>query len=488
MIIQILLEIAGFAYIAASAFVLLYVLAYTVLLLIYVTHRRADPPPPTVPPEGWPSVTIQLPIYNEAHVVERLLHACAALDYPPDKLHIQILDDSTDHTTDLIADVLADLRRYNVRRDNIHHIRRAERTGYKAGALAYGLRDVTTDCVAIFDADFVPAPDFLRRTLPYFSADRHLAMVQTRWSHLNHDTNWLTRAQSLNIDAHFAVEQVARNRGGLPMSMNGTGAVWRVSAINAAGGWSALTLTEDLDLSYRALLRGWRFLYLRDVAVPGELPPQVQAYKTQQARWATGSTQCLRRHLHDLLTSPRHNALQKFMGLTHLGQYLIQPVLLCLFLLAPPLLLGGFFQRLPAPGILSLFGIIPPLLIACGQAALYDDWPRRLLYFPAQLLVGVAVVLSNSVAVLRVFLPAQQTDEFKRTPKFRVTAHRENWTTSHYRLTMDGVTFFEGLLTVYALGGVWIALAHLPAFAPYMLTYAVAFGVFAAWNLYQTAH
>lgn len=482
MIFPMLLELAGIAYIAASAFVLLYVLAYAVLLLIYATHRRADPPAPDIAPEDWPSVTIQLPIYNEAHVVERLLHACAALDYPPDKLHIQILDDSADHTSALIAGLLAGLHR-----DNIRHVRRADRAGYKAGALAYGLRDVTTDCVAIFDADFVPRPDFLRRTLPHFSADPHLAMVQTRWSHLNHDTNWLTRAQSLNIDAHFAVEQIARNRGGLPMSMNGTGAIWRVESIRSAGGWSALTLTEDLDLSYRALLRGWRFLYLRDVDVPGELPPQVQAYKTQQARWATGSTQCLRRHLRDLLTSPRHNALQKFMGFTHLGQYLIQPVLLCLFLLAPPLLLGGFFQRLPTPGILSLLGIVPPLLIACGQAALYRNWPRRLLYFPAQFLVGVAVVLSNSVAVLRVFLPARGADEFKRTPKFRVTGHRDNWTASHYRLTMDGLTFFEGLLTVYALAGVWIALAHLPAFAPYMLTYAVAFGVFALWNVYQTA-
>ncbi len=473
-------------YAIGTGFLLLYVGAYSILLGLYVRHRHNKPtPPPTIADTDLPSVAVQLPIYNEAHVAERLIRACAALDYPHDKLFIQVLDDSTDDTAAIIAELVQKLQQSGL---HIMHHRRTHREGYKAGALAYGLRHTQADCIAIFDADFLPPPDFLRRTAPYFHADDRLALVQTRWSHFNHDTNWLTRAQALNIDAHFVVEQTARNRGNLPMSMNGTGALWRVAAVRDAGGWSAVTLTEDLDLSYRAQLRGWRFCYLPDVAVPGELPPQVQAYKTQQARWATGSTQCLRLHAPKLIAHRGFSPLQKFMGVMHLAQYAIQPVLLGLFLLSPPLLLGGFFQQLPNLGLLSLVGLVPPLLIVCGQAALYEDWWRRLAYFPAQFMVGVAVVLSNSIAVLKAFRHNPQHGqhaEFKRTPKFRLSASSSAWAHSHYRLTIDRTTYGEGALALYAAFGLVSAIGHMPALVPYMFIYTCSFGFFALWNIYQ---
>jgi hypothetical protein len=312
-----------------------------------------------------------------------------------------------------------------------------------------------------------------------------LALIQTRWEHLNLDYNWLTRAQALNIDGHFAIEQVARSRGRLPMSMNGTGGIWRIGAIQDAGGWSSSTLTEDLDLSYRALMRGWEFLYLVDVAVPGELPPQVQAYKMQQARWATGSTECLIKHAVPLMKTKRFSFPKKFMGLMHLSQYIVQPVILLVFLLTPLLLAGDMFAKLPDLRIIGVLGIIPPMLIALAQFELRRNWRDALMYFPVQFVVGAAVVLSNTKAVLSAFHKPGVEREFKRTPKFRITRQGQNWAGSRYALKVDSITLGELGLAAYALLGFFLALDHVPAIAPYMLSYAVAFILFAFWNMYQ---
>jgi cellulose synthase/poly-beta-1,6-N-acetylglucosamine synthase-like glycosyltransferase len=484
---QLLLGAALLLYLIGAIFLVIFVCGFGVLLVIYLLTRRIHPRPPAVSDDQLLSVTVQLPIYNEPRVVDRLIDACITLDYPAHKLHIQVLDDSTDHTADLIARKICDLKAGGIR--NIDHIRRERRHGYKAGALANALRCVTTDCVAIFDADFVPRPDFLRRTMPHFNSRPGLALIQTRWDHLNTEYNLLTRAQALSIDAHFAVEQVARSRGNLPMSMNGTGGIWRVEAIKDAGGWSSITLTEDLDLSYRAFMRGWEFLYLVDVAVPGELPPLIHAYKIQQARWAMGSTQCLIKHIGTLLKSRRFSPLEKLMGILHLAQYIIQPVMLMLFLLTPPLLWGNAFAHLPNLPFLALVGIIPPVVIALAQFELYEDWLRRLAYFPVHFMTAVAIGLSNSRAVLAVFQHPSRERTFWRTPKFRITGSSSAALAgTHYMPGIDTITICELCLAVYALFGLLIALETTPALAPYMFSYAASFTLFAGWNIYQVRH
>lgn len=477
----VLVMIAVTLYVVAALFVMLFTASFGVLLVIYAIMRHRAPLAPVVTDDELPSVTVQLPIYNEAGVVCRLIDACACLDYPPGKLHIQILDDSTDHTTDIIQQRVRRWERSGV--GYISHIRRETRAGYKAGALAHGLTLTASDYVAIFDADFLPQPDFLLQTMPYFVADDHLALVQTRWDHLNAAYNALTRAQALSVDAHFVVEQVARSRGHLPMSMNGTGGIWRVAAIQDAGGWSDVTLTEDLDLSYRALLRGWHFHYLADVTVPGELTPQLQAYKVQQARWATGSTQCLFRHARALLRSDHFTWPRRFMGLMHLCQYAVQPFILLLFLLTPFILWAEAVHALPDLRLLSLVGIIPLVIIALGQQALHHDWLSRMRYFPVQFIIASGLVLNNSLAVFQAFRTDRQ--EFKRTPKFRITGSSQKWASSRYALPVGLITYAELLLALYACVGVIIALEHFPALVPYMLSYAAAFAFVALWNLYQ---
>ncbi len=482
--VDLALNSAAVIYVTAVIFLTIFISNFGALLVIYALTRHRKPQLPEVGDDELLSVTIQLPIYNEAHVVDRLIDACAQLDYPQDKLHIQILDDSTDETTDVVRQKIEEWEA-----KGFHHItlvRRPDRKGYKAGALAYGLTLTDTDCVAIFDADFIPQRDFLRRTMPFFSRNTNLGLIQTRWDHLNLDYNWLTRVQALSIDGHFAIEQVARSRGRLPMSMNGTGGIWRVEAINDSGGWSSSTLTEDLDLSYRALMQGWNFLYLVDVPVPGELPPQVQAYKMQQARWATGSTECLIKHAVPLIRSRKFSPAKKFMGLMHLSQYVVQPVILLVFMLTPFLIWGDMFEKLPDLRVVGVFSIIPPIIIAVAQAELYKDWLRRLLYFPIQFVVGAAIVVSNTKAVLAAIHRPGIEREFKRTPKFRLTRKGESWVSSRYTLKIDGVTVGELLLMAYALWGFFLALDRLPFMAPYMLVYALSFAIFALWNIQQT--
>lgn len=485
---QWIFDMAAVIYVFAALLLAFSAASYGLLLVLYLLARHRQPETPHIPDDDLLPVAIQLPVYNEADVIARLIDACAMLDYPAERMHVQILDDSTDHTTEVICERVHHWQQRGV--THFQHIRRPNRDGYKAGALAYGLQHTGAACVAVFDADFVPQPDFLRRTMPYFSLNKRLALIQTRWNHLNPGTNLLTRAQALSIDGHFVVEQTARNRWHLPMSMNGTGGVWRVSAIEDAGGWRADTLTEDLDLSYRALMRGWDFLYLVDVAVPGELPPQVQAYKRQQARWATGSTECLIRHIRPLMASGRFSPLGKLMGVMHLAQYAVQPIILLIFLLTPVLLYDGAFARLPDLRLLTAVGLVPLLMIALAQIELYDDWRGRLLFFPVQFMTAVAIVLSNSRAVLAALIHPRRRREFRRTPKYHVEDRSSGrpWQQSVYRLRPDADIIVELMLAGYALFGLVLALKTSPPFAPYMLTYAVSFAFFAGWNMRQGWH
>ncbi len=452
----------------------LYTAGQPILFLSYLLRRRRPEQPP--PLTYFPQVTVQLPLYNEQHVVTRLLHAVTALDYPKRCLHIQILDDSTDATGNIVAREVAILRAQGFW---IDHLRRDNRSGYKAGALAYGLQHTTSPYIAIFDADFVPSPDFLRRTLPHLLQHQQRGVVQTRWGHLNPETNWLTRSQRLAIDTHFIIEQTARSAAAWFVPFNGSGGVWRSACIRDAGGWQADTLTEDLDLSYRAQLRGWQVVYLPDVVVPGELPPQIAAYRQQQARWAIGSVQCLRR-LAPHLWSAKMPVLTRIMALHHLCQYVPQPLILLLLLLTPPMLLTGTMPLLPlAP--LGLIGLVPPLMIVVSQRAIHAHW-RQLLALPFLVLLVTGLVWSNTHALLSLALGKETP--FQRTPKFGL-----DWQHSRYALRRRFPALGEIILMAYALWGVWLALPTMPTLVPYLLLYAVSFATVAicelsdAWRL-----
>lgn len=362
---------------------------------------------------AWPSVTTQIPIYNEIAVAERVIRAVAAMDYPQHS--IQVLDDSTDDTREIVDAVAGELRRQGF---SIEVIRRTDRKGYKAGALAEGLARCESEFIAIFDADFLPPPDFLRRTVPVLAARPDAGWVQARWGHLNEADTLLTRAQSVGIDGHFAIDQIARaGTPGLFMNFNGTAGVWRKSAIADAGGWTADTLTEDLDLSYRAQLRGWQGVYLPDLVVPGELPADATAFKSQQFRWAKGSVQTAIKVIPGLF---RSNAplMAKVQGWFHLTHYAIHPFILLFALLTVPLawLLPPGWRGWGWANVLVVgLSLAPSIFYAVGQSLLYKDWPRRLLRLPSLILAGIGMSLSNSLAVAEAVVG--KTSPFVRTPK-----------------------------------------------------------------------
>jgi len=452
-----------------------------ILSFLYLRHRRAVTPTPPLDRAALPAVTVQVPVYNELHVIERVIDSVAALDYPRDRLQIQILDDSTDETTRLARARAALHREQGV---DIAVLRRPEQGGFKAGALAWGLSRAQGECVAIFDADFCPRPDFLLQTMPHLLARPQLGMVQTRWSYLNGDYSPLTRAQTLALDGHFVVEQSGRNRAGLLMSFNGAGGVWRRSCIEEAGGWTADTLCEDMDLSYRAQLAGWECLYLPQVSAPAEVPPQIAAFKRQQSRWAQGSVQTLRKLAGPILRSRRLGWGQKTMALLHLSSYLAHALMVLLLLASLPLLLAPDSAQFLLSG-LGLMCLGPPLVYAISQKELYPDWRRRLRAFPLLVLIGIGIAWANTRAVWRGLTRWGGT--FARTPKFRLEGKAGRWTDSDYRLQADGDTAGEIALMIYAL------VAALAAYAtgnrgmiPFLLLYAAAFGAVAGMGLAQT--
>jgi cellulose synthase/poly-beta-1,6-N-acetylglucosamine synthase-like glycosyltransferase len=449
------------------------------LSLIYLRHRRNKLPRPTGPHEdGWPHVVVQLPVYNERHVVERLVDAASKLDYPPDRLTIQLLDDSDDETINIAASAVERARQRGIR---FRHVRRDSREGFKAGALAYGLARTDADFVAIFDADFVPEPGFLRRLIPYFLADPQVGMVQARWAHLNPDHSPLTRAQALALDAHFVVEQTARQRSGLLMNFSGTAGVWRRTCIEDSGGWHFDTLSEDIDLSYRAQLKGWRCLYLPEVPAPAEIPPLVMAFKRQQSRWATGTVQCLRK-LGPAVLASRLTPWQKVQAMLHLGGYFIHPLMILLLLTTLPLMLTGNLNDLPLAGLgLAMLG--PPIQTVIAQRELYADWKQRLRYFPFLMLVGVGIAVNNMEAVWQGF--SARPRAFKRTPKFQVQGRDRAWAASAYVLPVDHTTWLEIALAAYSGATAALAVQRAPALAPFMTLYALGFAYVAGVSLWQ---
>ena len=427
---------------------------YVLILYHRIGKRRARPLLRLQPGDPQPPVTVQLPIYNEKYVARRIIEAAGRLRYRAGRLQIQVLDDSTDETTEIAAQAVAALRGRGLR---VEHIRRNRRTGYKAGALREGLRTATGEFVAVFDADFVPPEDFLERTIPGF-ADPAVGVVQTRWGHLNRDYSSLTGAQAIGIDGHFGVEQGARCWGGLLLNFNGTAGVWRVRAIVDAGGWTHDTLTEDLDLSYRAQLRGWRVLFLPDVVCPAELPVQIAAFKSQQRRWATGSIQTTLKLAPAILAAPL-SPWVKVQALLHTTHYLVHPLMLAVVLLSIPLMLIG--PVFGAPMNLITVGLLfalstsgPTSLYVYGERQLGPGWRQRLRYLPFMMLLGIGIAFSNTRAIWKAF--GDRPLEFVRTPKFGIASGGDAWRGKAYRLRGAWEGIAELGLGVYALCGLWL--------------------------------
>ncbi|GIW70785.1 MAG: hypothetical protein KatS3mg102_0327 [Planctomycetota bacterium] len=416
-----------------------------------------------------PVVTTQIPIYNEFNVAARAMQAACRMRWAPGRHQVQVLDDSTDETRALVDATAARLRAAG---HEVEVLRRPDRTGYKAGALAAGLERARGELIAVFDADFVPPEDFLLRTVPFMLEDPGLGLVQARWGHLNCEGSLLTRAQAIGIDGHFLVEQSARAYNGLFMNFNGTAGLWRRAAIEGAGGWQGDTLTEDLDLSYRAQLAGWRTYYVPDVVVPAEIPEDLGAFKSQQFRWAKGSIQTAKKLLPQLLRAPLP-AFTRLQALLHLTHYLVHPLMLVVALLALPVLLVVELRLGPAlfallAGALALAMAAPSALYAVSQRAAYPDWRRRLLYLPALVAVGMGIAVSNTRAVLQALLG--RASPFERTPK-RGERERKRYRARHKAVIPLEVAL--GLYCAYSLG-VYLARGQYLV-GPFLALYAAGF-------------
>lgn len=471
---MLLLEIV---YGVLAAWLALYGLNSLLLTVICVWVRR-HVPRPAARPSIWPKVTVQLPIYNELHVVERSIAAAAALDYPRELLQIQVLDDSIDETVLVAQRAVARHAQMGV---NIQYLHRSSRAGFKAGALAHGLHRATGELLAIFDADFVPPRGFLRRIVPYFSAPS-VGCVQARWDHLNRAYSILTQAQAMGIDGHFVVEQRVRSRAGFFLNFNGSAGMWRRACIEDAGGWQADTLTEDLDLSYRAQLAGWRILYVPDVRVVAELPPQLDALRRQQARWAQGSIQVARKILPSLVGSDQPWRI-KVEGAIHLTGYLVHPLLLVTLLLTLPMVLTNSRVSALVPYcFLATAG--PPLLYLLAQTERGPGWWRELRFAPILLLLGVGLALNNTVAMVRAFLGRK--GQFQRTPKFAIRGGQDRWQDSTYALRCTSLVWSELLLAAFALGLARLASGgEARPLSYWLVIYALGYTCVAAMSLIQ---
>ncbi len=489
-----LLDLSFAIYIVASAGLLLYGLNCYVLLTLFARRARETEVRQRLVEDEWnrshpvgevgslPTVTTQLPLYNELNVAERAIRAIAAFDYPGHLHQIQVLDDSTDETRELVDRIAAELRSTGIL---IDVVRREVRQGYKAGALNDAMPAAHGEFIAIFDSDFVPAPDFLRSMLPHF-ADEKTGLVQARWGHLNREESLLTRAQSVGIDGHFAIEQTARSANHLFLNFNGTAGIWRRTTIEDAGGWTADTLTEDLDLSYRAQLKGWHLEYVPHVVVPAELPETYSAFKSQQFRWAKGSIQTAIKLLPEIFASDR-SPFTKLQTIFHLCHYFAHPLMLLVALLALPALqyLGGSIHHVwlyvfSIPLLVSTLG--PTVLYTTSQRYLHArDWKGRVLLLPALMLVGFGICISNTRAVLEAILGIKSG--FIRTPK------RGTVVSKSYRPVADRVPLLEiaaGLycmitLVVYARSGNF-------AIVPFLSLYVAGFSLVGWSSLREQIH
>jgi cellulose synthase/poly-beta-1,6-N-acetylglucosamine synthase-like glycosyltransferase len=458
---------------------------YALVYNYYKNRKRVPGPAPEI--ATWPKVTVQLPIYNERYVIERLVEAVSQFDYPHGLLEIQVLDDSTDQTREIARDCVD---RYRALGLPISYIHRDNREGYKAGALQEGLESTAGEFVAIFDADFIPPPDFLRRTVPYFT-DEQLAMVQTRWNYINRDYSALTEVEAILLDGHFVIEHSARYRSGLFFNFNGTAGVWRRSAIEDAGGWQHDTLTEDTDLSYRAQLRGWHFLYLPNIECPSELPVEMNAFKSQQARWAKGLMQTAKKILPRVLRSNQPAAV-KAEAFFHLTANISYPLMVVMSMILLPAMIVRFYQGwfqvivIDLPLFLASTCSISSFYLAAERALYPKTWKRTFLYLPFVMAVGIGLSVRNAWGVLEAIFNVKS--EFVRTPKYRVEANKNaDWAKKTYRKSAGLLPFVEVALGIYFLLAVVYALQNENyATAPFLLLFVWGYLYTGVMSLAQT--
>ena len=406
-----------------------------------------------------PLVTIQLPIFNEKYVLERLMESISKIDYPQTHLDIQILDDSTDESQYLCSELAASYRNKGF---DVEHIHRKNREGYKAGALKNGLLTAKGEFVAIFDADFLPKPDFMKQTIPFFQ-NSEIGLVQSRWKHLNRSYSPLTEAQAIALDNHFVVEQTARNRSGYFINFNGTGGVWRKQTIYDAGNWQADTITEDLDLSFRAQLLGWKFKYLVDYETPSELPAEINAFKSQQYRWTKGAVETARKLLPRVWKS--HLSIKEKVQCTyHLTNNIVYIAVFFLAILNLPMI----YIKTEMPEyniyflILSVFSISfvgPMLMVYFAQNLTSPNWKRNLIFIPVFLSGTMGLAVNNCKAVLEALIGKKS--EFVRTPKFNIFNKTDKWKTKTYKAELSAWVFVELLMALYTFVGLSIAVVNL---------------------------
>jgi cellulose synthase/poly-beta-1,6-N-acetylglucosamine synthase-like glycosyltransferase len=456
-------------------FIVLFVLAiygmhrYWLVYDYYKYARNVPGPPP--PASHWPRVTIQLPIFNERYVIERLVEAVSRFDYPRELLDIQVLDDSTDETQQVASDCVDHFAAQGL---PIAYIHRSNRSGFKAGALENGLKTAKGEFICIFDADFLPEADFLRRTIPYFQ-NVAIGMVQTRWTYLNRDYSLLTQVETILLDGHFVVEHGARSRRGTFFNFNGTAGVWRRQAIEDAGGWQHDTLTEDTDLSYRAQLHGWKFLYLPDIECASELPIDMNGFKAQQARWAKGLMQTAKKILPQVFASkvPWHIKAEAFFHLTANISY---PLMVLLSTMLLPAMIVRFYQ-----GWLQMVIIDLPLFLAstCSISSFYlvaqkelrpKSWWRTIIYMPFVMATGIGISVRNAQAVIEAIVGKKS--EFARTPKYKIEGKRDTFVTKKYRNKAGWMPYAEIFLGLYfALTVVYAIVNENYATVPFLLLF-----------------
>ena len=437
---------------------------------------------------GEPTITIQLPIYNEKYVAERLVDAVCELDYPKEKMKIMVLDDSDDSTTTLLHQ---QIEKYQKIGFQIEHVRRGTRNGYKAGALKYAMKTTDSQFVAIFDADFIPPKWFLRKAIPYFS-DSKTGLIQCRWGHLNENYSALTQAQALNLDFHFLVEQKAKSNSSLFMNFNGTAGIWRKECIDDAGGWHTSTLVEDLDLSYRAQMKGWSCLFLPDIVVDAELPVQMNGAKRQQFRWAKGSIQCAVKLLGDILVKRKIAFDTKLQAFIQLTRHVVFPLMLLQFLLLPILLASEvnlyIVSLLPALTLATYLAMGPGAYVLVIHSMYKGTtWKDKVKALPYLLIYSIGMSVNNSVAVFDGVIGKK--NEFLRTPKYGIIKNDDDWRDKAYNLPFTKTTLLEMFFAVYGILGIFIAIfSNNPIFAPIIGLQTVGFFYIALMSFSHTRY
>ncbi len=446
------------------------------MVYLYMKHKHEVPEPQAeYDYASLPVVTIQLPLYNEMYVVDRLVDSVCAIDYPREKLEIQILDDSTDETQS-IAEAAA--RRHAADGIDIKYIHRTDRSGYKAGALEAGMHVARGTFIAIFDADFVPKRDFLMATVHHFT-DPKVALVQTRWGHVNEDYSLLTKIQAILLDAHFVLEHGSRNRGGCFFNFNGTAGIWRKAAIIDGGGWQHDTLTEDLDLSYRTQLRGWRFVFLPNHVAPAELPVEMNAFKSQQHRWAKGSIQTFLKLMPQILQSDQPFKV-KAEAFFHLSANFNYPLMCVLsVLMAPSMVIRynmGWYEMLliDVPLFLAATASVANFYMVCQRELYPRTWTDRLKYLPILMSIGIGLAVNNTKAVMEAIF--HKPSEFKRTPKYRIEGGTGEWMGKNYRQAVAIQPIIELTLGLYFTATLFYALANgIYGTVPFLMLFQVGF-------------